>query len=58
MFYIEVSAKINLNVDKLFEAIADKLPKNIIKGKDKITLDDAVPQPESSGCQKCWKFNS
>lgn len=53
MFYIEVSAKINLNVDKLFEAIADKLPKNIIKGKDKITLDDTAPVPESSGCQKC-----
>jgi hypothetical protein len=53
VFYIEVSAKINMNVDKLFEAIADKLPKNVVKGKDKIVLDDKVQPPESSNCQKC-----
>ncbi len=42
-----------MNVDKLFEAIADKLPKNVVKGKDKIVLDDKVQPPESSNCQKC-----
>lgn len=28
-FYTEVSAKINLNIEKLFEDIANKLPKNV-----------------------------
>jgi len=30
-FYIEVSAKINLNIDRLFEDIAHKLPKSVEK---------------------------
>jgi hypothetical protein len=48
-----VSAKINLNIDKLFEEIANKLPKNVAK-KDVVILTDnnQVDQPGGM-CQKC-----
>ena len=53
MFYIEVSAKINLNVDKLFEAIANNLPKNTVKKRENIDLTDVAPPTEGSKCQSC-----
>ena len=42
-----------MNVDKLFEAIADKLPKNTVKIKDNIELHNTIKPDESSNCQRC-----
>jgi GTPase SAR1 family protein len=50
---MEVSAKINLNVDKLFEAIADKLPKIAAKKRENIDLTDVATPAEGSNCQSC-----
>ena len=50
---MEVSAKINLNVDKLFEAIANKLPKIAIKKRENIDLTDVAKPAEGSNCQSC-----
>jgi hypothetical protein len=50
---MEVSAKINLNVDKLFEGIADKLPKIAIKKRENIDLTDVAKPAENSNCQSC-----
>lgn len=46
-FYIEVSAKINLNIDKLFEDIANKLPKSVEKKGDTI---DSLPTEKPQSC--------
>ena len=51
-FYIEVSAKINLNIEKLFEEIANKLPKSVAK-KDSLDINEKLVQPEPKSCQKC-----
>ena len=50
---MEVSAKINLNIDKMFEAIADKLPKQLIKKRENIDLTDVAQPAEGSNCQSC-----
>lgn len=51
MIYTEVSAKINLNIDKLFEAIANKLPKQQTRKKENIDLKDVAEQKEGGNCQ-------
>ena len=51
-FYIEVSAKINLNVEKLFEEIAYKLPKKSGKNEN-IVIDDNFPPDNPGKCQSC-----
>ena len=51
---MEVSAKINLNIEKLFEAIANKLPKIAIKKRENIDLTDEAKPAEGSNCQSCW----
>ena len=50
---MEVSAKINLNIDKLFEAIANKLPKITAKKRENIDLTDVAKPADSSNCQSC-----
>mmetsp|Transcript_17155 Transcript_17155/g.17832 ORF Transcript_17155/g.17832 Transcript_17155/m.17832 type:complete len:203 (+) Transcript_17155:33-641(+) len=50
-FYIEVSAKINLNIDKMFEDIANKLPKNVVKKGD--VIDEKPVEPSPGGCGNC-----
>ena len=51
-FYIEVSAKINLNIDKLFEDIANKLPKTVVKKGDKIEDEKTLEKP-TQNCAYC-----
>jgi GTPase SAR1 family protein len=48
-FYVEVSAKLNLHVEKLFEEIANKLPK-IQPERKGIDLDDPPKKPEQPVC--------
>jgi Ras-related protein Rab-5C len=49
-FYTEVSAKLNLNIDKLFEDIANKLPKKIVKEENIILSNNKDDKPET-GCR-------
>jgi Ras-related protein Rab-5C len=51
-FYIEVSAKINLNIDKLFEDIANKLPKNVVKKGEKLEDEKTIEKP-AQYCAQC-----
>lgn len=51
-FYIEVSAKINLNIDKLFEDIANKLPKTVTKKGEQID-EIQIEKPSQSSCSQC-----
>ena len=51
-FYIEVSAKINLNIEKLFEDIANKLPKTVNKKGD-IDLSDKNDDKPVQKCGYC-----
>jgi Ras-related protein Rab-5C len=53
-FYIEVSAKINLNIEKLFEEVGEKLPQIVISNKliDK-NSDDLNNQKREQNCSYC-----
>ena len=50
-FYTEVSAKQNLNIDKLFQDIAEKLPKKLTVSEN-ILLDDRKNEDKEPMC-KC-----
>jgi len=50
-FYLEVSAKINLNIDKLFEDIANKLPKKVQHSGERI--EEIQVEKPHQGCTQC-----
>ena len=57
-FYCEVSAKMNTNIDYMFNQIVTKLPKIEISNEDNIKLDDDNNNNENqgSGCTSfCYK---
>ena len=51
-FYLEVSAKVNMNIEKLFEEIANRLPK-IQSKPDPIVLETPKEQSSGSKCSSC-----
>ena len=56
-FYIEVSAKINLNIDRLFEDIAHKLPKSVEKNGINLHDKNETDTQEYKGnycSSSCW----
>lgn len=51
-FYTEVSAKTNLNIDKLFEEVANKLPKRVVHQGE--TLEEKTENTKQiSNCSSC-----
>lgn len=51
-FYMDVSAKTNLNIDKLFEEVANKLPKTVVHHGE--TLEDKTEHTKPiSNCKNC-----
>lgn len=51
-FYIEVSAKINLNIEKLFEEVGEKLPQLVDK-RPTLKSDDMTDIKEYQSCSYC-----
>lgn len=49
-FYVEVSAKLNMNIDELFKEIIDRLPKFEISESDNIKLGEKVEEKNQSYC--------
>ena len=49
-FYIEVSAKMNLNIEKLFDEIANRLPKVQIKNENLKLIDNPTPVDDKCRC--------
>ena len=49
-FYIEVSAKMNLNIEKLFDEIANRLPKVQIKNENLKLIDYPTPVDDKCRC--------
>jgi GTPase SAR1 family protein len=51
--YIETSAKLNINIDKLFEELAKKLPAKSEKSHSGFSLDDEDVSNDQSRCSRC-----